>query len=104
MLYLSSRDLAKYNETIIAFDIPALNERFEMLREIGNLFIVKPENLKTVLNEGCLSRIELNLLYPYVALRSDWSRMAGFERDIFHNVGDHSATIASQQHNSNFDD
>lgn len=47
-----SKDLARYQEVISAWNSNDLNNRFEILKEVGNLFIVKPENLKVVINEG----------------------------------------------------
>eukprot|EP00842_Homolaphlyctis_polyrhiza_P006460 jgi/Hompol1/6815/HPOL_005091-RA len=54
-----------------------------MLKELGNLFIVKPENLKTVMNEGYLGRIEPQLLHPYLILRADWAKLAKIEHELF---------------------
>ncbi|KAJ3131370.1 Exocyst complex component 5, partial [Irineochytrium annulatum] len=70
-----TKDLAKYYETFTCFRCQSITERFEMLREIGNLFIVKPENLKTVLSEGYLARIEINLLQPFLMTRTDWAKI-----------------------------
>ena len=64
--------------------LPNLTQRFEILRELGLLFVTKPESLKTVLSEGkYLSRIELSLIYPYAQMREDWGGMGKFEREIF---------------------
>ncbi|KAL2914341.1 Exocyst complex component 5 [Polyrhizophydium stewartii] len=78
-----TKDLAKYHEVIMTFKISLLEERFDMLKELGTVFIVKPENLKTVLNEGYLGRIELHLLYPYLSLRADWSKLLKIEHELF---------------------
>ncbi|KAJ3021108.1 Exocyst complex component 5 [Thoreauomyces humboldtii] len=77
------KDLATYQQSVAAFKIALLNERFDMLRELGNLFVVKPETLKTVINESHLSRIELPLLQPFLSQRADWSKLAKLERDLF---------------------
>jgi hypothetical protein len=74
-------DLSKYHECIIQFNINCLNEKFDLVKEIGNLFIVKPENLKSVIREGHLARLELQLLRPYLELRTDWQKLAKFEKD-----------------------
>ncbi|KAJ3109202.1 Exocyst complex component 5 [Phlyctochytrium planicorne] len=74
-----TKDLARYYETMSYFNQRAVTDRFEMLREIGNLFIVKPENLQTVVSDGYLSRIELGLLLPFLMTRSDWGRIQKFE-------------------------
>ncbi|KAI8919589.1 exocyst complex component Sec10-domain-containing protein [Entophlyctis helioformis] len=78
-----TKDLSRYHEVIMTFKIDLLQERFDMLKELGNLFIVKPENLKSVINEGYLGRIEANLLHPYLSLRADWSKLAKLEKELF---------------------
>lgn len=49
-----------------------------MLRQLGNLFIVKPEILKSVLNEGHLVKIDVKYLLPYLQVRTDF-RSAGID-------------------------
>lgn len=70
---LTSRDLASYQDTVASFGLPALNERFDMLRQLGNSFIVQPNVLKSYMTESHLGRIDTRLLRPYLAQRSDWS-------------------------------
>lgn len=70
---LTSRDLALYQDTISTFSLPPLNDRFSMLRQLGNLFVVQPEVLKTFMRESYLGRIETHLLRPYLAQRVDYS-------------------------------
>ena len=53
-----------------------LNDRFDMLRQLGNSFIVQPDVLKSYLTEGHLGRIDARLLRPYLQQRSDWSTFA----------------------------
>ncbi len=45
---------------------------FGFLREVANILMVKPENLRAVLQEGTLNLIDVRLLYPFMALRSDF--------------------------------
>jgi hypothetical protein len=71
------RDLKNYQDTIVAFGFPALSERFEFLRQLGNVFLVRPDILKSYITENYLGRIEPALLRPYLAQRSDWAQ---FER------------------------
>jgi len=66
------RDLKSYQDSIITFNIPALHERFEFIRQLGNVFLVRPEILKSYITENYLGRIDASLLKPYIALRSDW--------------------------------
>jgi len=70
---LFRRDLAAYQDLIKTFGIPILNDRFDMLRQLGNSFIVQPDVLKSYLTEGHLGRVDSRLLRPYLQQRSDWS-------------------------------
>ena len=54
----------------------AVNDRFDMLRQLGNSFIVQPDVLKSYLSESHLGRIELRLLRPYLQQRVDYSSFA----------------------------
>jgi hypothetical protein len=67
------RDLAAYQDVVKKFGIPEINERFEMLRQLGNSFIVQPEVLRSYLTEAHLGKIDARLLRPYLAQRSDFS-------------------------------
>lgn len=67
-----TKDIAKYQETVSMFKIPALNDRFEVLRQISNLYIVKPENLKTLLDEGVFLRMDSRVIHQFVANRADY--------------------------------
>lgn len=68
------RDLKSYQDTISSFGIPALRERFEFIRQLGNVFLVRPEILKSYITENYLGRIDASLLKPYLTLRSDWGQ------------------------------
>lgn len=50
-----------------------LRDRFEMLWELAQLFVVRPENLRSVLQEGHLGRLDAKLIHPYIAQRADFS-------------------------------
>lgn len=58
------------------FVIPALNDRFDMLRQLGNSFIVQPNVLKSYMTESHLGKIDPRLLRPYLAQRSDYSQFS----------------------------
>lgn len=68
-----TKDLASYQEAVAAYRIPALNDRFDMLRQLGNSFIVQPDVLRSYMTESHLGRIDARLLRPYLQQRSDWS-------------------------------
>ncbi|KAF8897737.1 exocyst complex protein [Infundibulicybe gibba] len=69
-----AKDLKSYQDAISSFGIAALHERFEFIRQLGNVFLVRPEILKSYITENYLGRIDANLLKPYLALRSDWGQ------------------------------
>ncbi|THH26812.1 hypothetical protein EUX98_g7374 [Antrodiella citrinella] len=69
-----AKDLKSYQDTVATFGIPALHERFEFIRQLGNVFLVRPDILKSYITEGYLGRIDATLLRPYLAQRSDWGQ------------------------------
>ncbi|THV08349.1 exocyst complex component Sec10 [Dendrothele bispora CBS 962.96] len=69
-----AKDIKMYQDTIASFGIPSLTERYEFIRQLGNLFLVRPEILKSYMTENYLGRIDPTLLKPYLALRSDWGQ------------------------------
>ncbi|OBZ77088.1 Exocyst complex component SEC10 [Grifola frondosa] len=69
-----AKDLKSYQDTISTFSIPSLHERFEFIRQLGNVFLVRPDILKSYITEGYLGRIDSTLLRPYLAQRSDWGQ------------------------------
>nr|XP_019008637.1 exocyst complex component protein [Kwoniella pini CBS 10737]OCF47418.1 exocyst complex component protein [Kwoniella pini CBS 10737] len=71
-----TKDLASYQETMSSYGIQAVNDRFDMLRQLGNSFIVQPNVLKSYMTESHLGRIELRLLKPYLTQRSDYSQFS----------------------------
>lgn len=83
-----AKDLKSYQDTISSFGIPVLHERFEFIRQLGNVFLVRPEILHSYITENYLGRIDATLLKPYLAQRSDWGQVekgfnniAGIEDD-----------------------
>lgn len=67
-------DLKAYR-TLIEVMKPAaeqLQDRYEMLWELGHLFVVRPENLRSVMQEGWLGRVDPKLIYPYIGMRADF--------------------------------
>lgn len=69
-----TKDLAMYQDAIGTFGIPVLSDRFEMLRQLGNLFIVKASVLKSYMREGHLAKIDERLLRPYLLRRADYAK------------------------------
>lgn len=67
-----NRDLKSYQDTVVSFNVPSLLERYEFIRQLGNVFLVRPEILRSYITENYLGRIDPSLLKPYLAQRSDW--------------------------------
>ena len=65
-------ELTAYQDCIRAFGVAQLNEKFEVLRQIGNLFVVRPENIKGLLEEGALSKVDRRVLHSCITMRSDY--------------------------------
>ncbi|KAG1846794.1 exocyst complex component Sec10-like protein [Suillus subalutaceus] len=78
-----AKDLKSYQDIVASFNIPALHERFEFIRQLGNVFLVRPEILRSYITENYLGRIDSALLKPYLAQRSDWGQ---FETRFNENV------------------
>jgi len=78
-----AKDLKSYQDTVATFGIPALHERFEFIRQLGNVFLVRPDILKSYITEGYLGRIDTALLRPYLAQRSDWGQAEKGFNDSF---------------------
>jgi len=75
-----AKDLKSYQDMISTFKSPPLQERFEFIRQLGNVFLVRPEILKSYITENYLGRIDSQLLRPYLAQRSDWGQFEkGFD-------------------------
>lgn len=55
-----------------SFGLPVVTERFEMLRQLGKLFEVQVDVLRSFLDAEHLNRIDRRLLRPYIMLRSDY--------------------------------
>lgn len=87
------RDIKLYQDTIATFGIPSLYERFEFIRQLGNVFLVRPEILKSYIAEGYLGRIDSSLLRPYLAQRSDWGQA---EKGFNDSVGAEDGTSESK--------
>jgi len=69
-----AKDLKSYQDTVATFKIPSLSERFEFIRQLGNVFLIQPEILKSYITEGYLGRIDASLLRPYLCQRTDWAQ------------------------------
>ncbi|ORX47562.1 exocyst complex component Sec10 [Piromyces finnis] len=81
-----TKDIAAYRRLIEDWDIVQLAERYDMLVQLGNLFVIEPENIDSLITEGYLAKIESCLLRPYLIMRSDWSNFSKAQKDLFMEV------------------
>ncbi|KAJ1668986.1 Exocyst complex component 5, partial [Coemansia sp. RSA 25] len=75
------KDVSKYREAIGSFGIPALNEKFSILQDISNIFVVQPTALKSLLEEGPLARLDRATVQGFVQMRED-GRTSGLVRQF----------------------
>ena len=68
------RDLAVYQDTMNGYQIVIITDRFDMLRQLGNIFIVRPEIIKSYMSESHLARVDGALLRPFLMQRSDYQQ------------------------------
>ncbi|KAI9175659.1 Exocyst complex component 5 [Blastocladiella emersonii ATCC 22665] len=71
-----ARDVAKYQDAVVAGfklgDDPRVAARFDLLREISNLFLVRPENLPALLGEGLVAQLDTASVAAYLSNRADF--------------------------------
>ncbi|KAK4693081.1 exocyst complex component 5, partial [Lecanoromycetidae sp. Uapishka_2] len=67
-----TKDISKYNELFRSWDLdPSFDPSFEVLTEIGNLFVIGPEALKERLRRKGTTHWERGDMRPYVLRRED---------------------------------
>eukprot|EP01137_Pigoraptor_chileana_P007384 Opistho-2@52905 len=78
---LLTRDIAEYQNCVRGIKNPLIMEMFELLREISNIYVVRPENLRQVSSEGRLVKLDRDTLMGFVRLRSDF-KTAGIAKQF----------------------
>eukprot|EP00833_Pecoramyces_ruminatium_P010061 jgi/Orpsp1_1/1184093/evm.model.c7180000087980.1 len=78
-----TKDIAAYRRLIEEWDIVSLAERYDLLVQLGNLFVIEPENIDSLITEGYLAKIEPYLLKPYLMVRTDWNSFSKAQKDLF---------------------
>ncbi|KAF8251290.1 exocyst complex component Sec10, partial [Wilcoxina mikolae CBS 423.85] len=68
-----SKDITNYRDLVDNWGIANLKDGFELVHEIGNLFVVGPVALKDRIRDGVLGKVKPNLLKPYLMKREDYS-------------------------------
>ncbi|CAZ81646.1 unnamed protein product [Tuber melanosporum] len=74
-----TKDLAKYQEVVNSWKIPAVRDAFEIVAEIGTLFVVRPTAVRDRMRDGVLAKVKPHLLKPYLSRREDYAS-AGIEK------------------------
>ncbi|BFZ53656.1 Exocyst complex component 5 [Savitreella phatthalungensis] len=70
---LLAKDISQYQRAVDLWGIPALQPRFQLLCDIGSIFIVKPDVLRALVSDGELAGISPRLLLPYLQCREDYT-------------------------------
>ncbi|KAG5420026.1 SEC10 [Candida metapsilosis] len=68
-----TKDAIRYQAIIDEWDIPELSEKFQILKEIGNLFTVSSELVNSLVTEGQLSRMKPYNVRQYISRRADFN-------------------------------
>eukprot|EP00049_Salpingoeca_infusionum_P006468 m.107323 g.107323 ORF g.107323 m.107323 type:complete len:783 (-) comp13322_c0_seq2:167-2515(-) len=69
---LLSCDLSNYDECLRKLEDPFVNELLGLLKEIGQLFVVRPENLSKLISEGHLTVLDRAQIQAFLQCRSDY--------------------------------
>lgn len=70
--YFTIRDIIKYRDTTKGFKNSVIHSYFDLLRELVNIYIVKPENINNIIREGRLGHLDFQILKSYIMLREDY--------------------------------
>lgn len=49
-----------------------LSDNFAMICELGNIFLVRPENLRPLLQEGLLAKLDARFTVQFIGQRADF--------------------------------
>ena len=56
------RELSELQHSVRVFGIPDINQKYDVLRQLANVFVVRPDNLKMLLSDGPLSTIDRSVV------------------------------------------
>lgn len=68
-----TKDIISYQTSIEEWKIPELTLKFQLLREIANLFTVQPELLNSLTKEGQLATVKPYIVRQFIMKRSDYN-------------------------------
>lgn len=86
---LITKDLGRFKDCFARFKNSAVDSRFETLRELGNVFIVQPQTMKSLIEEGLLARLDRQFLHSFIVNRADYKQARLdllFAAENIHNV------------------
>lgn len=55
-----------------SWQIRIISDRFEMLKELGNIFMVRTDTIRSIISEGHLAKLQFEALKPFLMMREDW--------------------------------
>lgn len=68
-----TKDVIRYQSVIDQWGIPELSDKFQLLKEIANLFTVHPNLINSLVTEGQLANLKPYAVRQYVSKRSDFN-------------------------------
>ncbi|GEQ70090.1 hypothetical protein JCM33374_g3766 [Metschnikowia sp. JCM 33374] len=68
-----TQDVIRYQSVIESWGIAELSERFQILREISNLFTVQPNLINSLITEGHLASLKISTVRQFISKRTDFS-------------------------------
>lgn len=68
-----TKDVIRYQSVIDQWQLSELSEKFQLLREISNLFTVHPNLINSLVTEGQLANLKPYTIKQYVSKRSDFN-------------------------------
>ncbi|CAL9732769.1 exocyst complex component Sec10p [Monosporozyma unispora] len=80
-----TKDIIGYLNVIEVWNIPSLLDKFSTLRELANLFTVKPDLLESLTAEGHLTDVDSSIINAYIANRQDFAS-DGFITAVKNNI------------------
>lgn len=79
---VATKDIISYQTSIEQWKIPELTIKFQLLREIANLFTVQPELLNSLTKEGQLATVKPYVIRQFIMKRSDYSSNSYVDRIV----------------------
>lgn len=79
---VATKDIISYQTSIEQWKLPELTTKFQLLREIANLFTVQPELLNSLTKEGQLATVKPYVIRQFIMKRSDYSSNSYVDRIV----------------------